>query len=183
MAGAAPTRERVHVCRRGEEPSGTPGHGHPLREVAAFEPSSARTTRLPKIRHWSERRIERELRGWRGELTTWPEYGEFFDDGRSRLHLQVLEWGGRDHWIRRLGWTSAERRRRRWNEEGIRRALRPHLAGRKAFPGRVEFARLGATNIFDAARKHGGIEHWAREFGIAPDAAELARTSAKRTEP
>jgi DNA invertase Pin-like site-specific DNA recombinase len=165
VAGAGPVRERLFVCRRGEEPAGTPGPGRPIERIEPFDESSARTLRPPRVRLWGERRIERELRDWRPDATVWPEPTEFLDAGRARLQLQVLEWGGPVYWSRRLGWQV--RLPLRWSEERVRGALRPYLKGHDEFPRERDFRRLDAKVVYEAAVRHGGVRRWAEEFGIA----------------
>jgi DNA invertase Pin-like site-specific DNA recombinase len=165
-AGSEPARERVHILARGEEPSGSPGRGHPLGRIVPFEPTSTHTIALPRPALWSERRIERELLAWRGEESVWPDYAEFLRDGRAGLYLQVLEWGGHIYWSHKLGWEVPHLRRHAWSEDRVRGALRPYLRGRETFPTIKEFEQLGGVAIRWAAKSHGGIGFWARDFGV-----------------
>jgi site-specific DNA recombinase len=166
MPGTGPAQERVHICRRGEEPLDLPVRGRPIGRLIPFDPASVRAASLPKPALWSETRIERELLAWRGGQTVWPGYAEFLRDGRARLYLQVLEWGGHIYWSRKLGWEAPPLRRHHWNHERVRGALRPYLQGRDMFPRAWEFEELGARQIREAAQRTGGIGHWAAEFGV-----------------
>jgi site-specific DNA recombinase len=167
MPGDSPARERVHVCRRGEQPPDTPARGYRLRAIRAFDPSSVRTLSLPRPARWDERRTEGELLAWRGGRTDWPNYAEFLRDGRARLYLQICEWGGHTYWSHRLGWEEPRDVKYYWNAERVRGALRPYLEGRETFPTKTEFEALGARSVREAAERRGGIGFWAEEFGVA----------------
>lgn len=57
--------------------------------------------------------------------------------------------------------------RPKWSDERIRAELSPLLAGRDKWPGWGEFRAAGKYALYRAVRRHGGREHWAREFGFA----------------
>lgn len=143
-----------------------PTRGRPIGRIVPFDPSTTKTVPLPRPRPWGERRIAAELLAWRGEQTGWPTYREFQRDGRARLFLQLLEWGGPIYWAHRLGWQLPPSYRYIWDRGRIRGALRPYLRGRERFPSPAEFQRLGARAVRDAAHRHGGIGFWAAEFGV-----------------
>jgi hypothetical protein len=166
MPGTGPARERVHVCRRGEQPPDTPARGYRLEAIRPFDPASVRTLSLPRPALWGERRIEGDLLAWRGGRTHWPNYAEFLRDGRARLYLQICEWGGHTYWSHRLGWTDSRDVKYYWNEERVRGALRPYLEGRETFPSKAEFKALGARSVREAAERRGGIGFWADDFGV-----------------
>jgi DNA invertase Pin-like site-specific DNA recombinase len=166
-AGDGPVLGRVMLCPRGLGPTDLPRRGEPLRELRGFDPRTcpgARRLRAP--RRLSPARIERELRAWRGGERRWPTYVEFLRDGHARLHHQVLGYGGVRYWARRLAWIGAPRPGR-WGPEEIRAGLRPIVAGRAEWPSKREFEALGLGGLRRAVIRSGGIEHWAREHGLA----------------
>jgi hypothetical protein len=55
----------------------------------------------------------------------------------------------------------------RWDDDGIRAALREFLRGRSEWPTYREFVRGGAKGLRDAVTRHGGAAKWAQEFGLA----------------
>jgi hypothetical protein len=175
--GKTPGPERIRICMRGEEPPDLPTRGRPIGRIVPFDPDSTRTVGLPRPALWGERRIREELLGWPGERTQWPGYREFLRDGRARLFLQVLEWGGPIYWADRLGWEIPSSYRHHWDHGRIRGALRPYLKGRERFPSASEFRSLGGRGVREAAYRHGGIEFWAAEFGVTHRNHPAARAS------
>lgn len=165
-AGRGPAIERALVCRRGQGPTDLPRRGAPLGEVRPFRKGECPARRIRRPARWSARRIEAELRSWRGPAEAeWPSYVEFLTSGRARLHHQVLRYGGVSYWAWRLGW-SVPPRTTRWDEETIRDGLRPIAAGREVWPSKREFEAMGLGGLRRAVIMNGGVEHWAEVCGL-----------------
>jgi site-specific DNA recombinase len=160
VQGAGPVIRRSRVCRRGQGPSDVPRRGSPLGVVRPFDPRECSSRPLRRPRRWAPSRIEKELRSWRGEANEWPTYAQFITEGRTRLHHQILAFGGVNYWARRLAWVLPPRTTR-WDEETIRDGLRPIVAGRKDWPSKREFEAVGLGGLRRAVILNGGIEHWA----------------------
>jgi DNA invertase Pin-like site-specific DNA recombinase len=165
--GPASVIHRAHVCRRGQGPADVPRRGSPIRELRPFDPGECTARPLRRLRRCSPRRIEADLRSWRGEIEEWPSYVEFLAQGRARLHLQVLGYGGVAYWARRLGWGLPSRTTR-WDSETIADGLRPIIAGREVWPTKREFDAIGLGGLRRAVIRQGGVEHWADVCGLDP---------------
>jgi DNA invertase Pin-like site-specific DNA recombinase len=175
--------ERCHVCPRGSGPIDAPRRGAPLGEIRPFRADRQRgVVRLRAPRVLSERRVERELKAWRGEETACPSYEEFLRAGRLRLYGQILAWGGIGFWARRMGWSDVPRVTV-WSDEAIAAGLRPILRGRDVWPAKTEFRELGLAGLRRAVIRHGGITQWADLSGVAlrPGTAAPAGTNMKDT--
>ncbi len=132
-------------------------------------------------RPWPEKKTEKELKTFLAGRSTWPSYLEFADAGRARLHAQVLAWGGPHYWGAKLG-VAVGSREVSWNETRLRDALAPLLAGREDWPELAEFRAAGMYRVYRAVTQHGGLEHWADEFGVKYK-AQRKKWSKERIEP
>jgi hypothetical protein len=67
-------------------------------------------------------------------------------------------------------------RKRKWTEERIRAELAEFCADRPEWPRALDFKREGRADLYLAASRHGGIDHWAAELGYrdAPPAGAEA---------
>lgn len=167
LPGKEPVVERAFVLPRGVGPVDFPRRGSPIGSVRPFEPRACPgARRLRRPRRLVPRRIEDELRAWRGAEDRWPTYVEFLLAGRAHLHHQVVAFGGVSYWAHRLGWGDVPRMTA-WNEETIEAGLRPLLAGRAVWPSAVEFESAGLGGLRRAVIRHGGIAHWAGSRGLA----------------
>ncbi len=158
--GSEPAIERSWVFRRGRGPF--------VAEPLKFEslmPLTRNACKLQPHRLWPERRIERELDTFFAERSEWPSYLEFADAGKARLHAQVMAFGSPHYWGAKLG-VKVPGRIIRWNEARIRSALTPLLEGRTDWPKPAEFEAAGMAVVYRAVRNHGGMGHWAEEFGL-----------------
>lgn len=120
---------------------------------------------------WNARTIEAALAEFLAGRDEWPRHAEFVDAGRKGLYHAVLKHGGTRVWAERMGVAWVSRRGGtppRWTEERVRERLTPVLADRNSWPLPAEFAALGATDLLNAARRLGGVKHWAMEFGLKP---------------
>jgi site-specific DNA recombinase len=166
--GAEPAIERTWIFQRGRGPLAV--------ELDAPVPAallSRKGSRLRALRPWSARRIGAGLEAFLGDRATWPTYLEFAAAGRARLHAQVMGYGGPHYWGARLGFAVADNVVK-WNEQRLRAALTPILAGRDEWPRRTELKAAGLMAIYAAVRGHGGIAHWAEEFGVTHHATPRA---------
>jgi site-specific DNA recombinase len=158
--GAEPAIERTWIFPRGRGPLAV--------ELDAPLPTALldrKGTRLREPRSWSRRRIAAELEAFMEGGATWPTYLEFAAAGRARLHAQVMAYGGPHYWGARLGFAVAGNIVK-WDERRLRAALIPILADRDDWPRRTELKAAGLLTIYSAVRAHGGIAHWAEEFGV-----------------
>jgi hypothetical protein len=172
-AADAVVTDRCHVCPRGMGPVDAPRRGVPLGELRPFRPEKHRgIVRLRYPHPWSERRIEREFRAWRGDEMCWPSYEEFLLAGRLRLYGQILGWGGSGYWARRIGCESAPRVTL-WSDEAIAAGLRPILRGREVWSAKAEFERLGLGGLRRAVIRNGGIARWAKLSGLSMRAGSI----------
>jgi site-specific DNA recombinase len=160
--GAEPAIERAWIFRRGRGPLAAEMEGAVPVSAALL---ARKASRLREPRPWSPRRIGSELGAFLGERTTWPTYLEFAAAGRARLHAQVMAYGGPHYWGSELGFAVAPNIVK-WNERRLQAALIPILAGREEWPRRAELKAAGLIAIYTAVRSHGGVAHWAEEFGV-----------------
>lgn len=167
--GADPAIERAWIFRRGRGPLAVDLEGAVPVSATLLE---RKGSRLREPRPWPQRRIGSELGAHLGERRTWPTYLEFAAVGRSRLHAQVMAYGGPHYWGAKLGFAVGPNIVK-WNERRLRAALTPILAGREEWPRRSELKAAGLIAIYSAVRSHGGIAHWAEEFGVAHHANTL----------
>src|SRR4029077_17848080 len=114
---------------------------------------------------WSATRIEQELRGLLAGRDEGPSYQEFAEAGRARLHAQVLGYGGPHYRGPRLG-LRVRPFTVHWNREVVRAALSAFLKDRSVWPRPREFEEAGMLAAYHAAQRHGGIPHWAEQFGL-----------------
>jgi hypothetical protein len=57
-------------------------------------------------------------------------------------------------------------RRRKWTDERIRAELRAFCGANRHWPRASEFRRAGLSDLYLAASRYGGIDHWAAELGL-----------------
>ena len=115
-------------------------------------------------------RLEVELLEFLGDdASVWPTYREFQRRGKRGLRDRITEHGGERYWTRRLdipygrhvpGYDPV------WTEERIRAELASFLAGRDAWPSRLEFEDSGKKLLRDAIQRTGGPKRWADEFNL-----------------
>jgi hypothetical protein len=79
------------------------------RRRLGFEPPDP--PNAPTWTRWTDERIERELRAFCCGRDHWPTETEFKAAGLRRLYSAASDHGGVDAWKRRLGLSSASRRR------------------------------------------------------------------------
>jgi hypothetical protein len=156
---------RANVCTPGGAPIDIPRRGRPIGRLRPFDQTTATTVRLRPARRWTRRRVEKELRVFLDGKEHWPGYTAFARSGRSRLHHQMMLWGGPYHWAPLLD-LQLGRRAVHWNEMRIHAALLPFLRGRESWPTNQEFRQAGLGSVRAAAARHGGIEHWAGIFEL-----------------
>jgi site-specific DNA recombinase len=161
---------RIQICWRGEGPSELPRQGG---QHEMFAPL-LRPARPPHpfgrpASRWSARRIRVELRAFLDGLDEWPAFDAFVLAGQRALHDQVMAHGGAQHWAAVAGVRYRPNRHTMvsWSEERVREELRPLLKGRTSFPTKRELQRgLGRWALGDHVSASGGVERWAREFGL-----------------
>ena len=111
----------------------------------------------------------------------WPRHREW-ESGRNGLYQAVLTHGGTHEWARRMGVKWVKRSGglpRYWTEERVREQLAGFLAGRNCWPIGPEFQAAGHGRLLRAARRTGGVQRWAREFGLDPDPPSLRRPTTR----
>jgi hypothetical protein len=119
---------------------------------------------------WSEERLLRELTEALAGRHEWPPYSEFVATGHRSVYRAVCHNGGPALWARRVGVSQARRKGGPpvyWTEDRVRERLAGVLASRATWPTTAEFATLGESGLLAAARRLGGVERWAAEFGVA----------------
>jgi DNA invertase Pin-like site-specific DNA recombinase len=160
--GRGPIAERAWLNLHGAD-SRPRGWNEPLEQ---FNLDHSETVRLPVPRQWPEARIQDGLALFLRDREKWPDYAEFAEAGYSRLHLEVMRFGGPYWWGPRFD-IPIPARFVIWNEARVRGALRPFLRGRETFPSEREFAKAGLRSLRTAIVTHGGgIDYWAAEFGL-----------------
>jgi hypothetical protein len=137
---------------------------------------------LRTCRRWPEKKTKKELETFLADRSRWPNYLEFADAGRARLHAQVLALGGPYYWGAKLG-VEVGAREVKWTETRLRDALAPLLADREEWPALAEFKAAGMYRVYVAVVHHGGIEHWAEELGVKYKAQKRRQWSKERIEP
>jgi hypothetical protein len=136
--------------------------------VSEFPLMTART-HTPRTLAWTDDRIRRELRRFLTGRTDWPTYRDFQRAGLKSLRDNVTRRGGVRRWADEMGVTYVEHRPGYapiWTEERVRRDLRAYLAGRDEWPSRTQFENDGLTALRNAVNRTGGVDRWAREFGL-----------------
>jgi hypothetical protein len=118
---------------------------------------------------WTESSIADALAAFLDGRDEWPRHAEFVDTGRKGLYQAILKHGGAPAWAHRMGvkWVTRHGGQApAWTEARVRDNLAEFLGDLTRWPAPVEFHRAGRRGLLDAARRLGGIEHWAVEFGL-----------------
>jgi hypothetical protein len=167
--GSGSVQARTYVCYSGLGPSDLPRAGarRSVQRQVILEDLPPEPTISPPSR-WSRGRIKRELREFLDGRNTWPSPNTFCRDGRGPLLARVMRTGGPGPWSRRLGVRPPQGRTAvyAWNGDDARAAICELARGRKTFPSRREFFRLGHGSLFGWMRGHGGLDYWAAEVGL-----------------
>lgn len=119
----------------------------------------------PSTLYWTDERIATEVAPLIERLGRWPTRTEFRRAGLARALAAVYGHGGSGRWQAHFGvgpsqFAGPVPDRRRWSEERIDRELRAFCAGRSTWPAFREFRDAGRLRLYNAAARHGGIEHW-----------------------
>lgn len=126
----------------------------------------SRSREWPK---WNERTIAAELKTFLAGRDEWPRHAEFVETGRQGLYHAILKHGGSRAWALRIGvrWvTRYAGSPAYWTEERVRERLAEFLGRRVVWPPAADFAAAEQGPLLKAVRRLGGIERWAREFGL-----------------
>lgn len=124
----------------------------------------------PPNRRWTDERITKALAAFLKDREEWPSYSEFVAAHRKRLYQAVLNHGGTHYWAQRMHVRWVVRHGgggRYWTEERIRERLSLMLRERDSWPTGAEFAAAGEQRLLAAARRLGGTDYWAAEFGVS----------------
>jgi hypothetical protein len=122
-------------------------------------------------RLWDDARIEAAIAPLVAELGRWPTKAEFRRAGLGSALSAVYNHGGSALWQRRLGLRRSRRRvrvpdRTRWTEQTIETELRRICRGRSTWPTQTEFKSAGASALYSAVIKHGGLRMWRERLGL-----------------
>jgi len=74
-------------------------------------------------------------------------------------------------------------RKRKWTEERIRTELEAFCAGRPEWPRAHDFKAAGRGDLYLAASRYGGVEHWATELGYEDEEETPALARPRRRSP
>ncbi|TMK38758.1 MAG: hypothetical protein E6G56_13255 [Actinobacteria bacterium] len=127
---------------------------------------------MGRPRRWTNERIRSELAEFLAGRDTWPTAHEFRGAGLGALEQAARRYGGCKRWARTLGVKYQARERRTmgrpspWTPERIHAELAELLVGRDVWPTVREFRRAGRGSLYAAMHGHGGVDAWAREFGM-----------------
>jgi hypothetical protein len=126
-------------------------------------------------REWTDARIEQTIAPLVRALGRWPTKGEFQRAGLGKALAAVYQHGGSKLWQERLGVSASVAGnqvpdRRKWTPEVVDAQLRAFCAGRTTWPNVSEFRAAGRYDLYRAAHRHGGPEHWRRELGLSRSA-------------
>lgn len=116
--------------------------------------------------HWTDERVERQLRAAVAELGRWPLHREL-DAMSPGLATAVGTHGGTAHWAQRLDVPLPRRSGRRyWTDARIDEVLDEFLAGRSSWPRGREFRDAGLRGLLDVLEQRGGVASWAERRGL-----------------
>lgn len=121
------------------------------------------------ITPWTEQRVHDTLTLYLADKPSWPTFADFSRDGMTSLRYALIDTGGVRTWQARFPHLPQHRKQRRpegWDEAQIRAELTKLLKGYKHFPTRREFAAHHREQLYVALGRHGGVEHWARDFDL-----------------
>ena len=88
-------------------------------------------------------------------------------DGKDALYNAARQHRGLDHWVTLIGkpQRAVQPPPPTWTPDKVGRELRAYLADKEHFPGSGIFRKGGKEPLYDAARRHGGLDHWAGVVG------------------
>lgn len=160
---------RTHICYSGQAPSDLPRTGHKRARARTIDRGELRPE--PAIRNpgrWTKARIQAELEGFLASDNAWPSAETFYRDGRGPLYTRILRTGGPSFWARRVGVTSPRGRVgvSEWIYDDAVASLADFVRGRAQFPSRREFGRAGYSSLFGWLQRNGGLDYWAKQFGL-----------------
>ena len=187
--GQLHVEERVTVCRAGTAPRLPRRGSYKGGEARPFIPQARH--RLPTLRPWPTRRIERELADYLHGQRVWPTAGQFAAAGRRRLYDQIVRHAGVACWAHHFGLPIlfSVRSREGWTDARIRAGLALYLRRKRRFPTQAQFETDGLGSLHNALRQSGGVQRWSAATGIAlgpsqrrPSEALLHRSQASRDE-
>lgn len=133
----------------------------------------------PRFVAWNETRVRGALRPFLTGRAVFPTEGEFKAAGLSSLRTAVHNHGGLVYWADEFGLESRSSGGV-WTEAAVREGLEQLLEGRREFPTREEFCAAGKLSLFQAAKRHGGIPHWRKRFGLRARTWNRHRSKAGR---
>ena len=187
--GQLHVEERVTVCRAGTAPRLPRRGSYKGGEARPFIPHARH--RLPTLRPWPTRRIERELADYLHGQRAWPTAAQFAAAGRRRLYDQIVRHAGVACWAHHFGLPIlfAVRSRDGWTDARIRAGLALYLRRKRRFPTQEQFETDGLGSLHNALRQSGGVQRWSAELAMAlgpsqrrPSEALLHRNQASRDE-
>jgi hypothetical protein len=165
LAGAFRRATRgVRVSRAGPGPRGA-------LKPDAVPPTTIPMSAKPKRKRYTAELVEAELRAFTAgrDTRTWPTWTEFEQAGLKGLRKAVDRLGGTRHWMPVLG---IERLARPtpgpppWTLQRITGELDALVGSFGCWPTARQWTAMGHQRLLAAMRAHGGVRHWAREYGF-----------------
>lgn len=117
--------------------------------------------------HLDEREIERELRAFIGDRSTWPTTDEFAQSGQSELYERLKATGGAASWRQRLSLRQAGGPKSAYTDERIERELRALVQATGSWPAHSDFKRAGLVPLYALLQRHPlKPQGWADRLGV-----------------
>jgi hypothetical protein len=130
-----------------------------------------RQTRPTRRTRWTDARIEKAIVPLVRKLGRWPTKAEFHRAGLRSALSAVYDHGGGEAWRRHLGveakpFSGPLPNRQRWDEARVEAELREFCRGRTDWPTYSEFKAAGASALYSAVCRYGGLDYWRQRVGF-----------------
>jgi len=115
--------------------------------------------------YWNETLIRNALAPLVEGASEWPKVRELEAIGLIPLSWAIKNSGGMARWAREFGFDFTPAHEVRTEAE-VERELIEFVGDRTVFPGSTEFKEAGKMNLYEAARRRGGIGRWRERLGL-----------------
>jgi hypothetical protein len=116
---------------------------------------------------WDREVVRAALRPILKNRSRWPGPRVFEEAGMLAVYDALQRHGGIAYWAKQFDLGRERARGPSWTEERISKELAKLTRGREGFPGRREFVETGMRSLYEAIRRHGGLDRWAERSGLA----------------
>lgn len=122
---------------------------------------------------WNEQTIKEKILEVSNGSPYWPTVNDFQKSGNFSFYTNVIRRsGGAEHWRKKMGMPLAPRKGTagktylRWTQEKLLAELEDFTTCFLRWPTHQQFMQADKEYLYQAARKHGGIEYWMGELGF-----------------